>query len=422
MWCHRVGRRDFPTAPFVVTGIVLAVVIAFLIPIGVGAEPLLVQSDTKVIPVLTVAERYDSNVFFIQGRNLEDYVTTITPQLRIDHSGRLVSGSLIGTLTGEAYVKNPGFNYVAPSGALNLDLDNLVGALDRRAKLKVTDSFMYTPRPLAFLGPAPTEGPDTFIRGIQASRANSRTNMAMATAAYELTPVVTMQGSYTHSIMRFGTILVQRNASAFFDTTYQSYSFGPQFRVTPLDVLSVNYQGSHSEFGQAGVFHSSFKTQGGTVGWNHMFTPTWTASGSVGLTQIGTGTSAITTYLADASLEWKHEHGMAMIRYSRSVFPSFFLVAVPLLSQVISVSGTYNVSGNLSLTGSANYAINESTTGQVPLKFESYSTSASLNYAITRSVSAIASLTHSKFNQSFAGSDSTFNRNVVSLSLRGEWN
>ena len=274
----------------------------------------------------------------------------------------------------------------------------------------------------ALIGPAPTEGPDTFIRGIQASRANSRTNMAMATAAYELTPVVTMQGSYTHSIMRFGTILVQRNASAFFDTTYQSYSFGPQFRVTPLDVLSVNYQGSHSEFGQAGVFHSSFKTQGGTVGWNHMFTPTWTASGSVGLTQIGTGTSAITTYLADASLEWKHEHGGATLRYNRSVFPSFFIAAVPLLSQVVTLSGTYSVSSALSLTGNANYATNESTSAQVPLKFNSYSTSISLNYIISRSISVIASYTNSQFRQSFAGSDFTFNRNVASVSLRGEWN
>jgi hypothetical protein len=163
------------------------------------ADPVLVQSDTKVTPILTVAERYDSNVYFIKGRNLEDYVTSVTPQLRIDHSGRLLSGSLTGTITGEAYVKNPGLNYIAPSGALTMNLDNLIGQLDRRAKLTVSDSFMFTPKPLAFIGPGTgSEVPDTFVRGIQAQRANSRTNMAMVTGAYLLTPSVSLQGSYTN--------------------------------------------------------------------------------------------------------------------------------------------------------------------------------------------------------------------------------
>ncbi|WP_447986158.1 hypothetical protein [Nitrospira sp. Nam74] len=383
----------------------------------------MVQSETKLIPALTIAERYDSNVFFIQGKNLEDYVTTFTPQLRLDHSGRLISGSLLTSLTGEYYVKNPGFNYIAPSAALNLNLDDLIGQLDRKAKLKVSDNFMFTPKPLAFIGPeSGSEVPDTFVRGIQASRANALMNMAMATAAYQFTPGVTLQGTYTHSIMRFGTVLVQPSVGRFFDTTFQNYSIGPQFQVTALDVLSLNYQGSRAEFGQDGVFSSSFKTQGGTLGWNRKLTSTLTGNGSVGLTQIGSGSSATITYVVDASLQWQREYGGAMLRYSRSVFPSFFVVAVPLLSQVITVSTTYNLSGDLSLTGSANYARNESTSGQIPLNFDSYALSMSLSYTITRSISAIGSFTHSQFSQSFSGSDLTFNRNVASLSLRGEWN
>ena len=128
----------------------------------------------------------------------EDYVTTVAPQLRIDHSDRLVTGSLTGTVTGEAYAKNPGLNYIAPSGALTMNLDGLMGQLDKRARLTVSDSFAFTPKPLAFIGPSTgSEVPDTFVRGIQTQRANSRTNVAMVTGGYQFTPVVALQGSYT---------------------------------------------------------------------------------------------------------------------------------------------------------------------------------------------------------------------------------
>ncbi|MDQ6733154.1 MAG: outer membrane beta-barrel protein [Nitrospirota bacterium] len=222
--------------------------------------------------------------------------------------------------------------------------------------------------------------------------------------------------------MRFGTILVQPNVGTFFNTTFQNYSAGPQFQVTPLDTVNINYQGSRSNYDRPGSGTSSFKTNGGTLALSHTFTPTLTATASGGLTVLDAGTKPILTYIADASVQWKHEHGGVQLRYSRSILPSFFIVAVPLLSQVVTVSGTYAISGSLSATGSANYAKNESSSGQIPLSFESYSASLSLNYTITRSISTIASYTHSKFNQSFTGVETSFNRNVATLSLRGEWN
>jgi hypothetical protein len=364
LWFHRGDGRGFPAATVVVLSIGLALVIAVVFAEDIRADPVLVQSETKLIPALTITERYDSNVFFINGKGLEDYVTNITPQLRVDHSGRLITGSLIGMLTGEAYVKNPGLNYIAPSGALNMNLDKLIGQLDRRARLTVSDSFAFTPKPLAFIGPTTgSEVPDTFVRGIQASRANSRTNVAAGTGGYQLSPMVSLQGNYTYSTMRFGTIFAQPNlltpqqgAGSFFSTTFQNYSIGPQFQVTPLDSLSVTFQGSRADYTNAGLSRPSFVTKGGTVGWMRLLTPTLTANGSGGFTQVGSGPSTTLTYLANASLEWRHEHGGAVLRYNRSVFPSFFIVPVPLVSQVFTVSGSYTLTGNISLNGSANYA------------------------------------------------------------------
>ncbi len=318
-----------PTTCAVIAVTVLTVVIT---PSGVWADPVLVQSETKITPALTVTERYDSNVFFVQGGNLEDYVTAVAPQLRVDHSDRLVTGSLTGTVTGEAYVKNPGLNYIAPSGALTMNLDGLMGQLDKRARLTVSDSFAFTPKPLAFIGPSTgSEVPDTFVRGIQTQRANSRTNVANVTAGYQFTPVVSLQGMYTNSMFRYGTVFVpppntatnQPAGSAFFSTHFQSYSVGPQFTLTPLDVVSVNYQGSRANYDLPSGATSSFQTQGGTLTWIHTFTPTFTASGTGGFSVIG-GPNSTLTYVGDASLQWKHQHGGATLRYSRSIFPSFF--------------------------------------------------------------------------------------------------
>jgi hypothetical protein len=229
--------------------------------------------------------------------------------------------------------------------------------------------------------------------------------------------------------MRFGTVFAQPNlgapqpgAGSFFNTTFQSYSVGPQFQVTPLDSLSLTFQGSRADYSNAGLSRPSFVTKGGTVGWARLLTPTLTANASGGLTQVGSGPSATLTYIANASLEWRHEHGGAALRYNRSVFPSFFIVPVPLVSQIITISGTYALSGDITLASSANYAKNEAVGSSQSLNFESYSVSASVNYTITRSITAIASYTHSEFNQTSGANSITFGRNIASLSLRGEWN
>jgi hypothetical protein len=407
-------------------GVCIALVVAVMTPSKVLADPLVVQSDTKLIPSLTITERYDSNVFFTSGGNTADYVTTVSPQLMINHAGHFVSGSLLTTLTGEAYVKNPGLNYIAPSGALRMNLDNLIGQVTRRAKLTVTDSFSYTPKPLAFLGPeSGNAGPETFVRGVQAQRANSLTNVASVIGSYSVTPWVTLQGSYMYSIMRFGTAIAPPGGAAispaFFNTKFQNYSIGPQFQVTPLDVVSITYQGSRATYSQGTAFNSGFQTEGATLGWVRTLTPTLTANASGGITKLGTGPTSSIQYMADASLQWKYANGTATLKYSRSVFPSFFIAAVPLLSQVLTASATYALSGNLTATGSASYARNEAVSG-FPLSFISYSASVSLTYSISRMLSATASFTHMNFDQRFLASQIEFDRNLASISLRGEWN
>src|SRR5437870_3408561 len=202
--------------------------------------PRIAHGETKLVPLLAVSERYDSNVFFIPGRNVEDYVTNISPQVTVDHKGRLIDGTVRGGAAAEVYVKNPGLNYVAANGGVTLNLDNAVSQLVRGAGLKLSDTFYYTPQPPAFVAPGTgSQVSEAFVRGIQAARANSFTNTGSVIGSYSLSPRVDLQATYMHRRIRFGTTFVSSTSSQFFNTTFQTVTAGPQVKISPLDTLTL---------------------------------------------------------------------------------------------------------------------------------------------------------------------------------------
>ncbi|MER3424597.1 MAG: hypothetical protein C4293_16635 [Nitrospiraceae bacterium] len=378
------------------------------------------QGQTRVIPALTVTERYDTNVFFIPGGlPLEDYVTTVTPQVRVEHNGRLLSGDAQLTVVGEAYVKNPGLNYIAPTGSFNANLDELIGQYNKRIKLSVSDFLTVTPRPPAFF--APETGsvlPADFIRGIQAVRTNSVINIGVINAGYILSPTASLVGAYQHQYMHFGTSFAPAPGQGLFQTIFQTLSAGPQVKLTTRDTVTGSFLYSHMQFSQGDTFSSTFETKGATATWQRGLSPKLTLTLGGGATVV-TGIDQI-LYLANASLEWKERSTTTTINYSRSIFPSFFIAALPLVSQVVGVSVTHRFTDRLTANGNLNYAKNESTPDPV-LVFDSYGASGNVTYAITRTVSATASYRYNRFKSDFFGSGFDFDRHVISLSIRAEW-
>jgi hypothetical protein len=385
-------------------------------------------ADTRVVPWISVAERYDSNVYFFRaGQNLQDYVTTVVPGARIEHRGQLVEGNVTAQMTGEYYVKNPGLNYFFPSGGLYLNLDKVVGQWDQRWKLQVSDNVTYTPRPPAFVAPIPQNAsvsptiaastPD-FIRGIQAVRANSLMNYAAVNSQYSLTPSASLVGSYVNQFMRFGNRFTTTPGGGFFTTKMQTLNFGPQYQVTPRDVGSITFQYQNMHFSQGSNFNSTFQVFGATGGWRHNFFKNLSVNANVGI--VSFSPRGGTQYLANGAVTWEQRNTTTILSYSRSVYPSFFIAAVPLLSQVVAASVVHRLSDNWSVSGTVNYARNESISGP-SLTFITYGATASANYQISRTITATAGYTYNSFDASFVGSGYSFNRNVLSVMIRSEW-
>jgi hypothetical protein len=379
-------------------------------------------SETHIIPSVTLAERYDSNVYFVPGGNLEDYVTTVSPQLRVVHRRQLVEGTVGGGLTAEAYVKNPGLNYVAANGLINLNLDGAMSKLVQGLGLKISDTFYYTPQPPAFA--APTGGgqlPESLVRGIQARRANSSTNVGTAAASYAVSPLLSFTSTYADQRIRFGNSISTPTGgiqASFIDTTFQTVTSGPVLRVSPTNTLTLYHQYQKAAFEIQGS-KSDFSTQGAIAGWTRLVTPELTASMTGGVTVFSTTNDL--QYLGSASLLWTGQDTGLTLSYTRVIAPSFLFVGVPLLSQVVTATATQRVTESFSLSLNGNYAINQSIPDSSLLKFESYSVTPSVQYRVNKVMTATLSYTHSVFDQTFSSQESSFDRNLVMLRIFAEW-
>jgi len=383
-------------------------------------------ADTVLVPSLSVASRYDSNVFFLPEGDLADYVTSITPGLRVEHRGRMVEGSVNVNVMGELYLKNPGLNYIGTTDSASLNLDQIVGRLDRRAHLTVMDSFTFTPQPPGFLAPETgSTVPPEFIRGVQTWRRNSLMNVATGSAWFGLTQASRIRATYQNMYTRFANAFLPEGPgneslvgqSPFFTTVYQVMTAGPEIDVTKRDVATATAQFMDMQF-TGGRETTRFQTKGGLVGWKRGLTKEFTANGAVGLTLLTPGNSL--QYLANGTLEWRRRDTAANIGYSRTVFPSFFVAAAPLLSQNFSVSGSHKLSQFLTANASAGYAFNETISGPT-VSFESYMISIGVSYIISRTLTASASYSHSEFYYGFGEDDFAFNRDVIQFVLRKEW-
>jgi hypothetical protein len=385
--------------------------------------------DIQIIPSFRMAERYDSNVYFLPGTNLEDYITTFSPQIKVNHRSEWVEGTVGGGATGEVFSKNAGLNYVGGNGTVDLTFDNAMNRLVHGLKLRVGDSFIYTPQPLAFAAPiGGNQISAAFVPGIQAQRVNSFTNAAKVEASYFFSPFMGVTSTYTDQRIRFGDPITTPTGvtqGGFRDTNFQTLTSGIVIKPSPADtiLLAHRYQkGTFSVPGQpdqSNNSNNSFFAQEAAIRWSRLLTPAFQATGEGGIAVLSR--SGNVQPLGTVALEWNGPYTTVQVSYSRTIAPSFLFVSAPLLSQVVSGAVRRQITEPLSLSLSGSYAVNESVPDSSILRFESYYITPSISYLIGKTFTATLSYSHSQFEQTFESQPSLFDRNVVQLSLVAEW-
>lgn len=392
----------------------------------------------QIIPCISVSERYDSNVFFAPktpGLKREDFVTNISPGLRVNHTGEYASGSLDVGGFGESYVHNPSLNYVGTADNLNLSLDNSVKRLLPNASLRITDYVRYTPTPPGFVNPAAGTSPsdpgnvsNIYAQGLLGYRTNNLINNAAAMTSYAVTPTTSLNASYSYSIIRFGS---SQAASAtqplLFDTTTQAVTVGGSTKLSALDTMTVTYSHSLSEFtphstsaiSTTSLPSASFKVDSASLGWSRILTPYLTAQVGGGGILIDPG---ITTYSANASLMMNVPNHLATITYARSAYPGYVGVGQALITDIVSLTARQTIDPQWQLGESANYAHSSGGGGSTASKFTTYSASVNLSYWVTRVWSTALNFSYMNFDQAYGSTKSNLDRYVVTFSVNAVWN
>ena len=435
-----------------------------LVVLLIGEVPL-AYGQTRIVPVISATEQYDTNVFFTPksqlqpGAQPEDFITTVIPQVAGIYTGRLVDANVtVGALVTH-YVNNPDLDYLGfnASGAINL-ARVAQESLPRLKAWSVSGTYQYTPSFSAFGGGgsgyggagfggsgggAQPGGPGPFETGLVTQRVRTESVSFGTTATYSLAPTTEFQASLMYSTISFGGQF-QPNPQAqnsLFNTSSLSISGGPITRLTATDTLGATY--SHSSFSQPNA--ANFSTDVGTVTWSKLWSRELSSrlGGGVTLLEPFTNTSSGTSQrvpthlLPTGTASMTYASGSSFIRaaggegglfgsvpalagtlapggtagrgaysvslaYNIGVYPAFVATSGALLSQVVSLSGSVGLTDRLTAQGGANLGYNKQIVEAASTTFITYGTTVSFNYLFTPTLRA--SLAHNwlSFDQSGA--------------------
>lgn len=390
----------------------------------------LVSAQTTIIPSLRVSERYDSNVFFTPTSLLgpndkpEDFITTVTPQIIMAHTGSLMRGSLsVGGLVTK-YLHNPNLDFTGYNAAGALDLTKAANNVSQRISfLTVRGTYQYTPSITGAAVAGVRETTSTsigigqgFNNGLVANRAEiHRYNLGVA-GGYQLTRTTTMTGTYDYSKLSFGNQSGGVN-NPLFDTTGHLGSTTISTQISARDTVGATATMSHyiQEQSSGSSGQGTFTTISETLNWQRLWTQELSTSlagggiltppigssipGQSVKSQFGPTATAIMTYSSFSeglrgpfdslpSLAGSLNPGVimapgtytAVLRYNYSIYPSYAFGAGPTKTHVIDAKVTGGIARNLTALALINFS--HGTRSNPDTTFDSVGVTGGLGYLI----------------------------------------
>jgi hypothetical protein len=437
-----------------------------------GAAGSIAWGQTLIIPTLSVSETYDSNVFYTPKSLLdptfkpEDFVTTITPQVNLAHTGPLIRGSMSVGASITKYLHNPDLDYTGINAAGTLDLRSLANKVSPRlTTLSVTGSYQFTPSLSAFgatngglgTGYGTTGQIGPLNSGLITNRVSMHTYDLAINGAYQLTPNTSLAGGYNYTQLSFGN---QSGGvdNALFDTIGHQGTATITTLLSQRDSVGTTAMLAHYSQGEGAT--STFTTVSGMMNWNRRWTQQVSSTLSGGgiltlpiesaipgqsvkaqLAPTGTVTLNYTSFsqgLRDAGSRRGPFDGLpslsgmlnpggilgpgqytASLSYNFSIFPSYGFGAGPIKTHVVGLNAAGGITSKLS--GQAGLNFSHGTSSAPLTSFDTIGLTTGLRYLIGP---VFANLTYSwlYFSSSFpqqgiGDSEYSFSKKMVMLSL-----
>jgi hypothetical protein len=250
----------------------------------------LVFAQTTIIPSLTVAERYDSNIFFAPKSLLspnskpEDFITTVVPQINFAYQGSRISGSLFGAGVVTKYIHNPDRDFTGWNIGGQMDLTAVANQMSQRiTSLSVRGTFQSTPSTSGFgaaggglgTGFGSTSG-GVLDSGQVTNRALRQIYTLGVGGGYQLTGLTTLSGDYNYSKVSFGEQGTQSGGVniPLFNTTVHQGSTTISTQISARDTVGATATMSHfiQEDSSGSRGSGSFTTITETLNWSRLWT------------------------------------------------------------------------------------------------------------------------------------------------------
>lgn len=380
-------------------------------------------SSMRVVPTLSVSERYDSNIFNGAGSQVSDFVTDIRPGARMNYSNDLVEGTFSGSAMSGIYARTPELNFVGANVAFNVTLDKMTERIVRGLKLGLAEAVTYYPEQPGFVTPDSPES--DFTRGIQARRNNSLTNVTTAQGSYTMTPSTHFNASYSFQTRRF---IGQPSSSdpsvpiALFSNTTHSVSAGPMYQLSPSHTIGTSYVYRQMSFGDTTGTNARPPSviHGGMMTWRATISRELMGELSPGVS-IQTSSPGRPIWTMRAGFRWQDSRTAVSIFYTRGLFPSYYAQASVLISNLVSVAVSYTLSDQWSVGLGANYALNTQAE-QGNLRFESFGFNGTLRYSFYPGMSLNVTGSHGDFTIDQLTDSRRFDRQTGMVLFTAEWN
>ena len=403
---------------------------------GVGAIPgasfesatdpsaIRVTEGFRLVPTITLGQRYDSNVFFVPRAvrsDREDFVTSASPQVRGIFVGNLVSvNSRVGAV-GQYYVKNNDLSNVGANAGVAVDASKLASQFWPGSRFTVSDVYIFTPEPPAFLtGDQDTQETNSLIRGFQAGRVSTQSNSVLVALAVPLSLTTDATVQYMNNLTNFGESEVQQ-AGALLDTTLQTYRAGLSRKISQQDTMTGSFFGAHASSGNA----RSYTAYGGFVAWDHMFNEKVLLRSSAGVQRVNDNTRSATSNIAPSgslTILWNDNRTSWRLSYNVGLTPSLQFVGRPILTQVVNLSVSRptfieNLMAFVSLNYGRGNELGGGGSSTTEISYTSYSASGGMSYRVTPKTFVSLIYNYARFDNAFGPQRFEFDRNMVQLGL-----
>lgn len=402
----------------------------------------------RIVPYLSLAERYDSNVFYtpaLPGLRREDYVTTFSPGIFMLQNHRLINVSLQLGARGEYFAIHPGLNYVGFNGTATFMMNELVRRfVAPGASLVLSQNINYSPSLPGFTPGAETaavldtteiDTTTALVRSTALYRVNTLSATTTVGGSVPLSPAVLFQANYGYSIFRFGNPSVNEevsgNPARVVNSTSHSAQAGPAWRVTSSDTISLRAVFENADYGGG---QGGYNAMGGSLGWYKVLSPNFTARVYGGATRVeqsfgsALGTSQATegvAYTGGTAITYTDGPQTITLSYTSGIAPSFISAVGPLQSHVVHFVAGRRLNDLMSVAGGFTYNRSAALESGITLPgtfFESYSGYGSVNYWLSRQYVASLSYMIGTYRGNYFTSDViAFGRNAVSATISAYW-